>query len=337
MHPRIDLPGKATALISAQHGVITAAQLVDCGLTRRVIARMARDWERPSSGIFITRPPVWHTAVKAGLLRGGADAVVGAQAAAHLHRVVRDEPGTVMIWVKERRGDFTVGPWQVRFRRGARRGAGDPPRTDIHPTLLDLAVSADELEVVSAVTRAFADRRATPSRLLKLLDKRKKLRHSAVIRELCQASSGGIESALEWLFTRDVLRAHRLPEPQRQLQTDEGRVDLAYDCGLFVELDGMRDHADWSKDMFRDNSHALRLGVTTMRYGFGAAAGRACAAAAQLDAALAARGVRTGFRRCRRCRAAPVGDFAPSSVQSLPVEPPPGAHPCEGSESGATG
>ena len=29
----------------------------------------------------------------------------------------------------------------------------------------------------------------------------------------------------------------------------------------------MRDHTQWSKDMFRDNAHAVHLGLLTLRYG----------------------------------------------------------------------
>ena len=48
-----------------------------------------------------------------------------------------------------------------------------------------------------------------------------------------------------------------------------GRVDGIYDDeGIIVELDGMRDHTDWSKDMWRDNEHALQLGAVTLRYGW---------------------------------------------------------------------
>lgn len=68
-----------------------------------------------------------------------------------------------------------------------------------------------------------------------------------------------------------------------------------------MELDGMRDHTNWSKDMWRDNEHALRLGAVTLRYGWWAVETSPCAVAAQLAAALSARGWTGTVSRCRAC------------------------------------
>jgi very-short-patch-repair endonuclease len=301
MSAALPLPRRASSLIEQQSGVVTTHQLAGLGLTPRMIERRARSWTRLQRGLHLTREATWHSAVWAGLLQGGASSVVGAGAAVFLYDVLRDEPQQVTIWSPARLQDLEVGSWAVEFRRGLRTGRGNPVRTTLEAGLLDLARTSDELEVVSAVTRALALGRTTPSRLLAELGRRQRLRHGAVIRELCEKSSRGLESALEWLFTRDVLRAHRLPEPQRQVRTHEGRVDLVYDCGLFIELDGMRDHSDWSKDMMRDNQHAVRLGAVTLRYGFNAAMTQACAAASQVREALRIRRVATDFRRCRLC------------------------------------
>ncbi len=53
--------------------------------------------------------------------------------------------------------------------------------------------------------------------------------------------------------------------------------------------------------MWRDNEHALRLGAVTLRYGWWAVETSPCAVAAQLAAALSARGWTGTVSRCRAC------------------------------------
>ncbi|NLE98935.1 MAG: hypothetical protein GX596_13245, partial [Propionibacterium sp.] len=268
----------------------------------KVVERLAQTWERPTQGVFLAAPPTWRSAVWAGLLSGGDDSVVGEAAAAHLHGVLRDAPRTVTIWTPSARRDFTVGPWQVRFRRGRRRATRIPRRSSLEVSIVDMARDASELELVDALARALANNLTTPERLLTALGQRQRVRHSRVIREMCEASSTGIESALEWLFDRNVIGVHRLPKAERQGVTGPGRVDLLYDeAGLVVELDGMRDHADWSHDMFRDNDHVLEADRRTLRYGFNAANGHPCRAAAQLRDALHLHAGGATFQACPRC------------------------------------
>lgn len=100
-----------------------------------------------------------------------------------------------------------------------------------------------------------------------------------------------------------MLWAHRLPEASRQVSTGEGRVDLYYEeFATIVELDGMRDHSDWSKDMFRDNAHALRNGVVTLRFGIRGVTVESCRAARQLAARLQQAGWKGEPRNCPICR-----------------------------------
>lgn len=132
---------------------------------------------------------------------------------------------------------------------------------------------------------------------------RERVRHARTIKDLCAAAGAGIESGLEWLFQRNVVAWHRLPVPRRQASTQEGRVNGFYDeWGVIVELDGMRDHCDWSKDMLRDNAHAVRMDAVTLRYGWNAVTRQPCEVAGQVADALALRGWKGRVRRCRRCQ-----------------------------------
>lgn len=301
MHARRHFTDDIRALVARQAGVVSTRQLLDAGLTRAVVHRMSSDWDRVSPGIHLTAAPAWESAVWAGLLRGGKAAAIGAEAAAHLYDAVRDAPTTIPVWVPERRSDFSVGEWEVVFLRGRRRAVGAPSRTSLEMSLVDLAGRADENAAVAAVARALAQHRTTPERVLQCLDARRRTRHSAVLRELCSQSGQGIESALEWRFGQ-VLARHRLPSPERQVVVGSSRMDALFrEQRLVVELDGARDHTDWSRDMVRDNQRLIDGQGITLRYGWRAVTDEGCVVAAQVAAALASRGWMGRWRPCRRC------------------------------------
>lgn len=285
-----------------QHGVVLVTQLLEDGLSREVCRRVVAAWTRLAPGVYLAGVSSFEAAAWAGHLIAGPDGVVGGDAAAYFGGVLRDPPADVVVWSPERRRPFEVGSWNVGFRRGLRSGRGTPPRLAIEDSLLDLARDNDETGALDAVARALTRRLTTPDRVLSALAQRRRVRHSGAMVQLCVAAGPGIESGLEWLFQRDVVSAHRLPVPRRQEVTVEGRVDCMYDeWGIIVELDGMRDHSDWSKDMLRDNAHVLRLNAVTLRYGWNAVARQACTAARQVAVALTDRGWMGRVRRCRRC------------------------------------
>lgn len=302
MHSRQFLSDELCALATMQARVITTRQLLDDGLSRSVIHRLASAWEHLGEGIHLTGPVTWHAAVWAGLLRGGPTAVVGEEAAAFLHGAVRDPPMTIAVWAPVKRSGFEVHSWEVVFRRGHRRCFGTPPRVPLEVALVDMAAHSTEDATVAAVARALTQRRTTPGRILDVVASRQRTRHSAVLQELCGHAGLGIESALEWRFSQVVAR-HGLPTGERQVPTGATRIDALFRVeGLVVELDGVRDHADWSKDMMRDNGRVIESDLVTLRYGWNSVTGEPCRVAAQLAMALASRGWRGVLRPCRRCR-----------------------------------
>lgn len=263
---------------------------------------MARDWSTPVPGLHFLQQISWLGVVWAGLLRGGEGSVLGEEAAAYLHDALRDAPPLVAVWSDARRERFSVGSLHVVYRRGTRQGFGSPMKTSVEDSLLDLARVTSEDATVAAVARALAQRRTTPQRILAALGQRRATRHSAVIRGLCDHGAVGIESALEWRFHQQVVLPHRLPQPERQVRAPMGRADGLYrEACLVVELDGMRDHVDWSKDMARDNARLVIDGVATLRYGWIAVTQDPCRVASQLADALNARGWGGKAKRCRRC------------------------------------
>lgn len=167
--------------------------------------------------------------------------------------------------------------------------------------LVSLASRTTEDAAVAAVARALAQGRTTPERILRQLGARRRTRHSSVLTELCGEAARGIESALEWRFAHVMLR-HGLPQGERQAVRGRTRIDvLHHDHEVVIELDGVRDHADWSKDMLRDNARLIESGAMTLRYGWNAVTGDPCLVAAQVGAALRLRGWPGTLRRCPRC------------------------------------
>lgn len=184
MHPRQSLPGDVLSLLRRQAGAITTAQLMEGGISRRVLHRLSAAWLQPARGIHVVGPPGWLTAVWAGALQAGMGGVVGAAASCFLHGVVRDEPDFVVVWAPGDRRDMQVGRWRVLLRKGTKDGVGTPPRMRIDASLLDLAACSTEMDTVGAITRAFVVGATTPSRLLAALRGKRRQRHSATIRTL---------------------------------------------------------------------------------------------------------------------------------------------------------
>src|SRR5271170_2809774 len=89
---------------------------------------------------------------------------------------------------------------------------------------------------------------------------RGQLRWHAEMDEIFAAAMAGDESVLEYRYTRDVERAHQLPEAERQVpfrgpDGKVGRRDRVYGrFGVVVELDGKLFHPDKRNDQKRDNA-----------------------------------------------------------------------------------
>lgn len=226
----------------------------------------------------------------AGLLAGGPSSAIGGAAALYLDEILRDPPTLVTAWSTEARANVKLGPYTILLRRGERPIIGSLPRTRVEASLLDMADHASQDELTDAVVRAFTAGATTANRLRQALSERGRISHGQHLQELCVHASHGIESALEWHFHRKVLDAHGLPAPTRQPSSPHGRSDARWEeFGLRLELDGLRDHTDGSRDWFRDNAHKIHAHEDTLRYGWNAATKMACRASIQVEDALRVR------------------------------------------------
>lgn len=305
MHSRKEPEAEILKLAAKQAGVISHGQLEWSGYPAGAGRRWKRDWVRLQRGIYCLHEPSWLSWCWAAMLHAGPTSVVGSWAAAHLLGVVAEPPSRILVWhdrasALEPIGGSAAG---VVFRRGKRSGRGEPRRTPIEVTLLDIAAEATENESVAIITRAFSQGLTKPARLLAECHRRKKVSHRAVVVALCQEASCGVESVLEWRFLNSVIRRHRLPEPKRQAHLVSGTRSDAFwqEQGVVVELDGRLGHEQAFRDMARDNRLAMS-GLQTLRYGWHDVAQRPCGVAQQLGEVLVARGWTGAGRMCAACR-----------------------------------
>jgi len=122
----------------------------------------------------------------------------------------------------------------------------------------------------------------------------------------------GTCSVLEHLFLTQVVRAHGLPEPERQsprvVMEDGGRHEyrdaewVAH--SLVVELDGRLFHdnaGQRDRDLERDLDDVTG-GRVTARLGWGQVSRRACRTARRLEQLLRTRGWEGAVSRCPECQ-----------------------------------
>ncbi|MGC3994157.1 MAG: hypothetical protein QM779_08645 [Propionicimonas sp.] len=296
-----------------QADLVTARQARAAGFGRDGVQRMMRDghWERRGSGLFDLAPGhesvtkrIWATALEVE-----EPYAIGGDAALVLHGLERPV-GRVLVWVPPDRRPRSAAEGVVRRDRLGRveRATGVPVRIRADDAVVDVGQHLAVEPLVTLLSDAVRLRITTLERLQKCVDGRKRVRHRALISDIL-ADLSGIESTLEFVYRRDVERAHGLPEGKRQESSSDGsRSDVLYDeYALLVELDGRFGHVDAAsgfRDLRRDNRHATR-NEATLRYGSADVRGRACLVSRQVWEALSVRGWREPFQPCRRCPVSP--------------------------------
>jgi hypothetical protein len=301
-----DLPYALRDLMRHQLGVISRSQALRAGLTVDMIKFRVRSgrWRQIHLGVYATftgvpgrGPQLW-----AAVLSAGPGAVLSHETAAELHRLTDRSVGAIHVTIPLQRHIQPVSG-VVIHRSGRALEAVDsgtnPPRTTVEETVLDLTQAAKNFDDVCGwVTGAFARDLTDQTRLRKAMKARTKLRWRADLGALLLAADGGDHSVLEFRYHRDVERAHRLPEPDRQVpftgpEAGPGRRDRVYsEYGVVVELDGRLAHPaerQW-RDKERDNAAAADDGQQTLRYGWTHVRWKPCATAVEVAKVLRRRG-----------------------------------------------
>lgn len=319
-------------LLRCQGGVISRAQVLACGEGVHDIRRRLRrkEWATALPGAYVdhTGPLSWEQRAMAGVLHAarGLDEQrrpVGAALAGH--SALRHGIGP--SWRRESGRSVTVAidPDRslanlrgYRFVRTTRLGervghTHSPPRLTLPDALAGLVIDAeDALDVVGLVADAAQSRCVAVDAVRRELESRARVPGRARLSAILQDVAAGTSSALELLFLDDVVRAHALPLPNRQLThvlTDEGgRVEHRdaewSDLGVVCELDGRAFHDNpqqRDRDLDRDLDDAAdgRAGV---RLGWGQVSRRACRTARRLERILQRAGWEGAMNRCPRCQ-----------------------------------
>jgi hypothetical protein len=309
MHKRKDPDARLHDLAAAQAGLVSAEQSALLGFDRESVRRMVRQghWVRVSKGVYDTRPGVVEATKRiwAAALRAGDPCAVGGDAALVLYGL--DRPvGQVVIWTpgtRHARSEPGVAVRRDRIGRLDRR-RGLLARIRAEDAVVDVAERLGIEDAVGLISEAVRLRVVTLRSLRSTVQGRSRVRNRKVLLALIDDLEG-IESTLEYVYRRDVERAHGLPRGRRQKSASRGtRTDVTYEAySLLVELDGKAGHIDFAsafRDLHRDNVHALKSRVT-LRYGSADVRALACEVAQQVATVLQAHGWDGMLMPCPAC------------------------------------
>jgi predicted transcriptional regulator of viral defense system len=320
-----DIPAGLRELAQRQAGAISRQQLLDAGLSTKLIERrlLRGRWQQLHRGVYavFSGRPGRDTWLWAAVLRAGPGAVLSYHTAAELHGLIDSPAEATFVTVPSTRRVKTPGlVIRISGRIGkARQPRREPPRTSVEETVLDLVELALTFDDACGwITRACGRRLTTEEKLRAALAVRKKMRWRARLDDVLAAAGDGIHSVLEYRYLRDVERAHGLPRSRHQVRVViDGRSayrDAYYqEYRLAVELDGRLAHPDeerW-RDSQRDNKAGAQ-GIQTARYGWRDVYGHACETAVLQAQILRRRGWSGTPRPCSAdC---PVGREWPRTV-----------------------
>lgn len=307
--PRGTVPQPVVALLRAQRQVITREQALSLGAGRKLIERLLREghWRRLDRGLFVagTAPLSLEQRAWAGHLSAGPASAVGGAAALCLLGALREPASGVQVVVPPHSSPrLPAGYTLLRDglgRLGHARGSLRLVRAE--DALLDLAPQLTLEQFVGAVTDCTGHRVTTVARVASVLRGRPRMRNRAELKEVL-ADLQGIESNLEFVYRRDVERAHGLPTGIRQAPTHgRQRIDVLYEeYRLIAELDGKLGHVEGRfRDFRRDNEHAVGL-LNTLRFGSFDVRAHPCEIAQMLGRAFELRGWGGGPAVCPRCQ-----------------------------------
>jgi very-short-patch-repair endonuclease len=296
-------------LIAAQQGLLTVEQAALLGVGDDALRRLVDQghWGRLVKGLY-DAAPLLHGLEKTAwgaVLLGGDGAAVGGEAALRLYGL-SIEPEQVDVWVRPDTQPVAIRGVRVHrdfLERTAHR-QGWPPRIRVEDALIDVGQFLPTGRLVGLLSDAFRNRLTSSQAVGAVIRTRARVRGRRRIEALL-ADFTGIESTLEYVYRRDVERAHGLPPARRQASVSAGtRSDGLYEAfGVVIELDGRAFHQNANavfRDLARDNGHA-ELNLITLRYGSADVRGRPCEVASQVAAVLRARGWVGTSLRCPRC------------------------------------
>lgn len=304
---RLDAAARTT--VARQDGVVTSSQLQAWGVGRAVLSRrVARgDWQQLWRGVVVLHPGqvTWRERARGALLYAGDGAALSHASAAFVHGISATPGPQVVVTVPARR-IVSVQPGLVVRRRRTMPYAGGRLRAiGVDATVLDLVHELDSEDDVVGLVCTAVRVGVLPGRPLLEAGTRRALRHRELVVGPLGDDGRGIESPLEHRYVRDVEQRHDLPAAVGQVRERTGgrwiradRVHVGF--GVRIELDGELAHPGERTDAntWRDNAVLIERSDLTLRYRWRHVVSDPCATAAQVAAALRARGWTAAARRC---------------------------------------
>lgn len=242
-------------------------------------------WQQPCRGVIVAHsgPLTAEQRQRIAVLWGGPGAMLAGLTAARLHGLhgFDRDPETIHLLrpgARVTRGDFPDLDIVVHYSRFL--GEYDveplrsPRRTRAARSLVDAAGWMPTDRGAQAVLAAGVQQGlVTPEALLEEVARKERLPRGRVIRAAIDDIAGGSQALSELDFLNNVVRAHNLPVPDRQVaHRDSGgrrrMLDAVYEeARLVVEIDGAghREVLQYWDDMSRDRNLALQ-GYTILRF-----------------------------------------------------------------------
>ena len=253
-------------LAGSRHGVVTRAQLLDAGVTRREIAvRLERGaLIRVHPGVYRVghRAPSVEAAYLGAVLAAGEGALLSGLAAAHLLALVKGAAPAPEVITRTERRIAGVTTHRSRFldARDAISVRGIPVTT-VPRTLVDIAATLPIDALARACHEAGVRYRTTPAAVEAVLARRPTSPGAKKLRRVIHGDVHVTLSKLEARFL-ELLRHANLPLPITNRPAGSRRVDCRWpEQRLTVELDGYRFHNSrysWEQDRRREREARAR-------------------------------------------------------------------------------
>lgn len=258
-------------MASGSHGVVTRADLLVAGFSRRQIARRLQRGTliKVHRGVYRVghlapnREATYLAAVKAC----GPSSLLAGRAAAHLWRLLKGAPPPPEVIAPTGRKVPGVIVHRARVKPEAGRRLGIPVTT-VPRTLVDLASSLPPFALSRAVHEADVLHRVEPEHVEAVLSRRPNAPGALALRRIVHGDEPVTPSRLESRFL-ERLREAGLPLPVTNRPAGGRRVDCRWPTHrLTVELDSYRFHRSrhaWEMDRRRERE-ARRRGDEFRRY-----------------------------------------------------------------------
>lgn len=312
MHSRKVVPPDLRVLAHTQDGVLTTAQALASGLSRRALDRLVAGdtWRHLDHGLYLIHAgePTWRSWVWGGLALAGDGAYTTGLTAGALHDLHPARELPIHVAIPDRR-HLTSRDWlkihRPRTAYPSLATTSGPARPRVVDAVLDLCSESQPRDVADWLFQAIGGRRTTPARLLDELERRTRIGNRALILAILSDLLIGVNSHLERQYFYRVERPHGLPVATRQFRIPEtGRyADGGYEqYRLLIELDGEHWHSGRQqfRDRKRDNRHAL-ADWRSLRFGWPDIMGEPCEVAHDVVGMLRVGGWKGEFRSCFRC------------------------------------